>query len=127
MLSRAEVNFKDLVLPEWHHTSVASSTIFRRVTIRSEPSSLMANYIKIKRVELMRSCIGTTVEENWVLEKCDDIGEVMDKIRKLEREVEGRIDKDNALESKTTRDRCLLLLPNKRLKNYLLYEGGFLE
>jgi len=127
VLSRAEVNFKDLVLPEWHHTSVASSTIFRRVTIRSEPSSLMANYIKIKRVELMRSCIGTTVEENWVLEKCDDIGEVMDKIRKLEREVEGRIDKDNALESKTTRDRCLLLLPNKRLKNYLLYEGGFLE
>jgi len=127
VLSRAEVNFKDLVLPEWHHTSVASSTIFRRVTIRSEPSSLMANYIKTKRVELMRSCIGTTVEENWVLEKCDDIGEVMDKIRKLEREVEGRIDKDNALESKTTRDRCLLLLPNKRLKNYLLYEGGFLE
>ena len=121
------MNFKDLVLPEWHHTSAASSTIFRRVTIRSEPSSLMANYIKIKRVELMRSCIGTTVEENWVLEKCDDIGEVMDKIRKLEREVEGRIDKDNALESKTTRDRCLLLLPNKRLKNYLLYEGGFLE
>jgi len=127
VLSRAEVNFKDLVLPEWHHTSVASSTIFRRVTIRSEPSSLMANYIKIKRVELMQSCIATTVEENWILEKCDDIGEVMDKIRKLEREVEGRIDKDNALESKTTRDRCLLLLPNKRLKNYLLYEGGFLE
>jgi len=127
VLSRAEVNFKDLVLPEWHHTSVASSTIFRRVTIRSEPSSLMANYIKIKRVELMQSCIATTVEENWILEKCDDIGEVMDKIRKLEREVEGRIDKDNALESKTTRDHCLLLLPNKRLKNYLLYEGGFLE
>jgi len=127
VLSRAEVNFKDLVLPEWHHTSAASSTIFRRVTIRSEPSSLMANYIKIKRVELMQSCIATTVEENWILEKCDDIGEVMDKIRKLEREVEGRIDKDNALESKTTRDRCLLLLPNKRLKNYLLYEGGFLE
>ena len=73
------------------------------------------------------SCIATTVEGNWVLEKWDNIGEVVDRIRKLEREVEERIDKDNALKSKTTRDRHLLLLPNKRLENCLLCEGGFLE
>jgi len=87
----------------------------------------MANYIKIKRVELMHSHIATTVEGNWVLEKWDDIGEVIDRIRKLEREVEGRIDKYNVLKSKTTQDYCFLLLSNKRLKNCLLCKGGFLE
>jgi len=51
----------------------------------------------------------------------------VNRIRKLEREVEERIDEDNALESKITQDHCLLLLPSKRLKNYLLCEGGFLE
>jgi len=76
---------------------------------------------------LTRCHIATTVEGNWVLEKWDDIGEVVDRIRKLERVVEGRIDEDNVLESKTTQDCCLLLLPNKRLEDHLLCEGGFLE
>jgi len=70
--------------------------------IRSKPLSLMANYIKIKRIELARHYITTTVKGNWVLEKWDDIGEVIDRIRKLKREVEGRIDKDNMLERKIT-------------------------
>jgi len=70
--------------------------------IRSKPLSLMANYIKIKRIELTRHYITTTVKGNWVLEKWDDIGEVIDRIRKLKREVEGRIDKDNMLERKIT-------------------------
>ena len=74
-----------------------------------------------------QSHIAITVEENWILKRWDDIGEVVDRIRKLEREIEGRIDKDNMLESKTTQDCHLLLLPNKRLKNCLLCEGGFLE
>jgi len=70
--------------------------------IRPKPSLLMANYSKIKRGELMWSCIATTVEGNWVLEKWNNIEEVVNRIRKLEREVEGRIDKDNMLEGKTT-------------------------
>jgi len=36
-----------------------------RVTIRSKPSSLMANYSNIKRVELPWSCIAMAVEGNW--------------------------------------------------------------
>jgi len=56
----------------------------------------------IKRDESMWSHITTTVEGNWVLERWDNIKEVMDRIKKLEREVEGRIDKDNMLKSKMT-------------------------
>jgi len=37
--------------------------------IRSEPSSLIANYIKIKRVESMQSYIAIARKENWVLEE----------------------------------------------------------
>jgi len=48
---------------------VASSVIFRRVTIRSKLSSLMVNYVKIKRVELTQSHITTTIEGNWILEE----------------------------------------------------------
>jgi len=48
---------------------VASSAIFRRVTIRSKPSSLMANYIKNKRGELMWSHLATAVEGNWIPEE----------------------------------------------------------
>jgi len=36
-----------------------------RVMIRSEPSSLMANYSKIKRAKLPWSCLTTAVEGNW--------------------------------------------------------------
>jgi len=62
VLLRVETNFEDQALLEWYHTLVAGSVIFRRVTIRSKPSSLMANYIKIKRVELAQShCYQRTV------------------------------------------------------------------
>jgi len=87
----------------------------------------MANYSKIKRGKLTQSCITTTVEGNWVLERWDDIEEVVNRIRKLEKEAEGRINKNNTLESKTTQDYHLFLLPSKRLKNCLLCKGGFLE
>jgi len=70
------MTFKDWYWLEWYHTSVASSTISRRVTIRSEPSSLMANYIKIKGVKSARRCITITVEENWTLEEWEDIGNI---------------------------------------------------
>jgi len=69
VLLRVEANFKDLVLPEQYYTSAASSIICKRVTIRSEPSSLIANYIKFKRVKLMWSCIATAVKGNWTLEE----------------------------------------------------------
>ena len=45
----------------------------------------------------------------------------------MKRDTEGRLDKDNRLESKTTRDCHLLLQPGKRLKTYLLCKGGFQE
>jgi len=127
VLSRVEVNFKDQALLEWCHTSVASSTIYRRVTIRFGPLPLMANYIKIKRVELAQSCIIITVEGNWTLEEWEGIEDVEREIRNLKREVEGRIDKDNVLKSKMTWDCHLLLRPSKKLKNCLLCEGGLLE
>ena len=75
----------------------------------------------------MGSHIVTTVEENWVLERWDSIEEVVNRIRKLEKEVKRRVDKDNMLESKTTQDYCLLLRPSKRLKNYLSCKGEFLK
>ena len=127
VLLRTEANFKDLVLSEWYHTSVASSTVFRRVMIKSELSLLIANYIKIKRVESAQSHIAITVEENWTLEEWESIEDTGRGIRKLEREIERRIDKDNTLESKTTWDYHLFLQPSKRLKNHLSCKGGFLE
>ena len=78
----------------------ASSVIFRRVTIRSEPSLLMANYIKIKRDESMQSCITTTTRGNWVLEKQENIESVVRRLEKLKREVKEGPNKDNALKSK---------------------------
>jgi len=95
--------------------------------IRSEPSSLMANYSKIKRVEPLWSHIIMAVEENWNLEEQEDIEEVERKTEKLRREAVGRLDEDNALESKTTQDRHLYLQPSKRLKTQPLCEGGFPE
>jgi len=43
---------------------------------------------------------------------------VREKIRKLGREIEERIDEDNKLEDKITRDHHLLLLPSKRLESH---------
>jgi len=59
-----EVNLNGLALLEQYHTLVASGAIFKRVTIRSGPSSLMANYSKIKRVEPPYSYIAMAVKEN---------------------------------------------------------------
>ena len=61
----------------------------------------MANYGKIKRVELTWSYITTTVGGNWVSEKQEDIGSVVRRLEKLKREVEEEFDKDNMLKSKT--------------------------
>ena len=65
VLLRTEANLDRLIRPEQHHISAASSIIHRRVTIRSEPSSLIVNYSKIKIVESLWSCITTAVEGNW--------------------------------------------------------------
>jgi len=59
-----EVNLNSLALLEQYHTLVASGAIFKRVTIRPGPSSLMANYSKIKRVEPPYSYIAMAVKEN---------------------------------------------------------------
>jgi len=59
------MNLDRLMQPKLRHTSVAGSGIHRRVMIRSEPSSLMANYSKIKRVEPLWSCLAMAVEGNW--------------------------------------------------------------
>ena len=105
-----------LMQPERHYTSAASGIIHRRVMIRSKPSLLMANYSKIKRVRPPWSCITVAVEGNWNLEEQEDIGEVEKGTEKLRRETAGRLDKDNVLESKTTRDRRLHLQSGKRLE-----------
>jgi len=51
----------------------------------------------------------------------------VNRIRKLGREIEERVDKDNMLESKMTQDCHLLLWPSKRLENCLSCEERFLE
>jgi len=84
--------------------------------IRSKPSSLMANYSKIKRVGPPWSHIAVAVEGNWNPEEQEDIGEVERGTEKLRREAVGRLDEDNVLESKTTQDRHLCLQPGKRLE-----------
>jgi len=56
------------------------------------------------------------VEGNWNLEEPEDIEKVERRTKKQRREAVGKLDKDNVLESKTTRDRCLHLQPSKRLK-----------
>jgi len=69
-LSQCAIPFCTLsALPKQYYTSAAGSTICRRVTIKSRLSLLMANYSKIKRVELLYSHIATAVEENWNPEK----------------------------------------------------------
>jgi len=122
-----EASLDGLVQPEQCYTSAASSIIHRRVTIRSEPSLLMANYSKIKRVEPPWSCIAMAVEGNWNLEEQESIEAVEKRTEKLRREVAERPDEDNVLKSKITRDCCLCLQPSKRLETRLLCKGGFPE
>ena len=76
----------------------------------------MANYSKIQRVEPPWSCIAVVVEGNWNLEEQEDIEKVERGTEKLRREAARRLDKGNALESKTTRDRHLCLQPSKRFE-----------
>jgi len=64
-----KADLDELTQSEQYHTLAASSIIHRRVTIRSEPSSLMANYSKIKIVELPWSHIATAVKGNWDMEE----------------------------------------------------------
>jgi len=95
--------------------------------IRSKPSSLMVNYSKIKRVKPLRSHIATAMEGNWNLEKREDIEEIERRTEKLRREEARRLDENNMLESKTTRDRHFHLQLSKRLETQPLCEGGFPE
>jgi len=44
------------------------------------------------------------VEENWILEKWNDIKDIVRRVRKLGREVEERPNKGNMLESKVTQN-----------------------
>jgi len=59
------------------------------------------------------------VEGNWNLKEQKDIEEAERRTEKLRREAAGRLDEDNALESKTTQDRHLCLQPSKRLETRL--------
>jgi len=127
VLSRMEANLNRLTRSERHHTSVAGSIIHRRVMIRSEPSSLMANYSKIKRVEPLWSRLAMAVEGNWNTEEWEDIEEIKRRTGKLRREVVERLDEGNALESKMAQDRRLCLRPVKRLKVQPSCKRGFLE
>jgi len=68
----------------------------------------MASYIKIKRVESTCNRIAMAVDGNWTPEEWEDIEEVERRIEKLRKEVEGRSEEDNVLESKTTQDHHLL-------------------
>ena len=86
VLLRTKVNLDRLMQSERHYTSAAGSTICRRVMIRSEPPSLMANYSKSKRVKPPWSCIATVGEGNWNLEKWEGIEEVETETGKLRRE-----------------------------------------
>jgi len=96
--------FEALTLLERYHILAASSTIYRRVTIRSELSSLMANYSKIKKVKLLQSRIVIAIEGNWALEEWEDIKEIEKGIEKVKRDTEGKLNEDNMLKSKTTQD-----------------------
>jgi len=127
VLSRMETNLDRLMQSKQHHTSVASSIIHRRVMIRSEPSSLMANYSKIKRVEPPWSHLAIAVEGNWNTEEWEDIEEVKRRTEKLRRKVVERLDEGNVLESKTAQDCHLCLWPVKRLEVRLSCKEGFLE
>jgi len=76
----------------------------------------MANYSKIKRVEMSQSRIATAVEGNWNTEEQKDIAEVKRRTEKLRRGVAGRLDEGNMLGSKMAQDRYLCLQPIKRLE-----------
>jgi len=58
--------------------------MFRRVTIRSEPSLQMVNYSNIKKVELTWSHIAITIEGNWDLEKQENIERCSVKSKEVE-------------------------------------------
>jgi len=49
------------------------------------------------------------------------------RVRKLEKEVEGKFDKGNVLEGKMTQNCYLSLQPSKRLESHPSCERGFLE
>jgi len=75
--------------------------------IRFRPSSLMANYSKIKRVIPSQSHLAAAVEGNWRIEKWECIEEIRERTGKLRREVVGRLDEGSMHENKTAQDRRL--------------------
>jgi len=58
--------------------------------IRFEPSSLMANYSRIKEVAPSRRCLVVAVGGNWRIEE----GEVNHRSRRKDREAEKRSSKE---------------------------------
>jgi len=58
--------------------------------IRFEPSSLMANYSRIKKVAPLRRCLVVVVGGNWRIEE----GEVNHRSRRKDREAEKRSSKE---------------------------------
>jgi len=63
---------------------MASSIIYRRVIIRAKPSSLMANYSKIKGIESLWSRVRMSMEGIWNLKKQKNIEKVEEKTREAE-------------------------------------------
>ena len=74
-----------------------------------------------------QSYITTAVEGNGNLEEQEGIEKVEKGTKKLRRETVGRLDEDNALENKITRNCHLYLQPSKRFETQPLCERGFLE
>jgi len=97
---------RQVMQSERYHTAAANGPIYRRVTIRFGPSSLMANYSEIKRVVPLLSRLATAVGENWKIGGWEGIEEVRGRTRKLRREVVGRLDDGSVRKNKTAQDRC---------------------
>jgi len=69
----------------------------------------------------LKGCITNTIERNWNSEKQGEVEEIVGKLEKSGSKVEEEINKDSALENKTTQDCHLFLQPIKRLESHLLF------
>ena len=74
-----------------------------------------------------KDCIAMVIQGNWNLKKWEGIEKTVEKIEKLRKEVEERINKNDMLKSKMTWDCYLSLQPIKRFESHLSYRGGFQE
>ena len=67
------------------------------------------------------------MEGNGNLEEQEGIEQVERGTEKLRREAAGRLNEDNMLEGKTTRNYCLYLQPSKRFETQPSCKREFLE